>query len=72
LIASISSLFGCQAVRMIGLLSISFPIACYLGKMTDANGKRFILEYSRGWHNQEIYNGLFQGVAIAYLVLTNT
>lgn len=60
-----------EYISIVWLLSISFPMACYLGKITDINGKLFIVEYSRGWHNQELYNGLFQGIAIAYLVIIN-
>lgn len=61
-----------EYVSLITFLSISFPIACYLGKISNVpKGKFFILEYSRGWHMQEIYNGIFQGIATACLIFTN-
>lgn len=46
-------------------LGICFPIACYLGQRwlyTETHLK--VINFSRGWENQEIIYGLFQGIAI--------
>lgn len=51
------------------LLGLSFTIACKLGKIWNFNKKIGILSFSRGWENQEIVYGLFQGLAICYVIL---
>lgn len=50
-------------------LGLSFPIACKLGKLWNFNKKFGILSFSRGWENQEIVYGLFQGLAMCYVIL---
>lgn len=50
-------------------LGLSFPIACKLGKLWNFNKKFGILSFSRGWENQEIVYGLFQGLAMCYVVV---
>ena len=51
------------------LLGIGFPIACYIGRnwRFEYKSKRLLLK--RGWENQEIIYGLFQGIALWYVVL---
>lgn len=53
------------------LLGLSFPLACYIGKNILYNKRIWIVNFSRGWENQEIVYGLFQGIALWYLVLSN-
>lgn len=50
------------------LLGITFPIACYLGNITNLNGHFSIINYSKGWENQELYYGIFQGMILGYVV----
>lgn len=50
-------------------LGLSFPIACKLGKIWNFNKKIGIVSFSKGWENQEIVYGLFQGLAICYVIL---
>lgn len=52
------------------LLGIAFPIACYLSKLTTFTKKIGILSFSQGWENQEIIYGLFQGIALSYILIT--
>ncbi len=44
------------------LLGYVFPIACSLGKRINLNGNIGVINYSRGWENQELVYGLFQGI----------
>ena len=50
-------------------LGLSFPIACKVGKLWNFNKKFGILSFSRGWENQEIVYGLFQGLGMMYIIL---
>ena len=46
-------------------LGICFPIACYLGQRWLYTGTHLkVINFSRGWENQEIIYGLFQGLVI--------
>ena len=51
------------------VLAIGFPIACYVGRSWDYNARFGILEFKRGWENQEVVYGLFQGIALWYTVI---
>lgn len=51
------------------LLGIGFPVACYIGRNWRFEYKSKWLLLKRGWENQEIIYGLFQGVALWYVVL---
>ena len=51
------------------LLGIGFPIACYVGRNWRFEYKSKWLLLKRGWENQEIIYGLFQGIALWYVVL---
>lgn len=44
------------------LLGYVFPIAYSLGKSINLNGNIGIINYSRGWENQELVYGVFQGI----------
>lgn len=57
----ISWYFGLISLVLIG---ISFPLACWLGKITNINGKLGVVSYSRGWENQEIYYGCMHFIFI--------
>jgi hypothetical protein len=52
------------------LLGISFPVAAFISKKLDYNGKLWIVNYSRGWENQELVYGFFQGLAMAYVIVS--
>ena len=51
------------------LLGIGFPLACYIGSKLDYNGKFWKINYSKGWENQELVYGLFQGIVLWAVVL---
>lgn len=53
------------------LLGIAFPLACEIGKRLDYNGKFWIVNYSKGWENQELVYGLSQGLFFNYVIITN-
>ena len=53
------------------LLGIAFPIACEIGKRLNYNGKFGIINYSKGWENQELVYGLFQGLFFNYVIIAN-
>ena len=53
------------------LLGVAFPIACEIGKRLNYNGKFGIINYSKGWENQELVYGLFQGLFFNYVIITN-
>ena len=56
-------------------LGLVFPIACELGrrwKFERVYDLKFIkLSFSRGWENQELIYGLFQGIALWYVIFKN-
>ena len=60
-----------EAVLFSILLGVLFPIACEIGKKLDYNGKFWIINYSKGWENQELIYGLFQGLFFNYVIITN-
>lgn len=51
------------------VLAVSFPIAAYVGRNWDYNKKIGVLEFKRGWENQEIVYGAMQGIVLWYVVL---
>lgn len=50
------------------ILGVLFPVACIIGSKLDYNGKIGVVNYSRGWENQELVYGLFQGIVFWSLV----
>lgn len=60
-----------EAVLFSILLGVLFPVACEIGKKLDYNGKFWIINYSRGWENQELVYGFFQGLFFNYVIITN-
>ena len=60
-----------EAVVFSILLGILFPAACETGKRLNYNGKLWIINYSKGWENQELVYGLFQGLFFNYVIITN-
>ena len=58
-----------EAVIISVLLGLGFPVAAWLSKKLDYNGTKWIINYSRGWENQELVYGLFQGSAILYVII---
>ena len=69
LFASIGFISYVEAVLLGAIVGVGFPIASYLGRNWDYNKKIGVLEFKRGWENQEIVYGLFQGIALWYVVL---
>ena len=51
------------------VLGIAFPVACWIGTKIKAEGKVWIVNYSRGWENQELVYGLIQGMCLWYVIL---
>ena len=51
------------------VLAVGFPIAAYAGRNWDYNKTFGILEFKRGWENQEVVYGLFQGIALWYTII---
>lgn len=51
------------------LLGIAFPVCCWIGIKLDYEGRVWKIDYSRGWCNQELVYGLFQGIALWYALL---
>ena len=64
-----------EAFILATLLGIAFPIACEIGKRIKFNKTydlKFIkLSFSQGWENQEVVYGLFQGIALWYVIFKN-
>jgi len=60
-----------EAITIGILLGIAFPIACEIGKRLNYNGKFWIINYSKGWENQELVYGLFQGLMMWYVIIRN-
>lgn len=58
-----------EYAAIVAILGIGFPIACETGKMITSSGKIWIINYSRGWENQELVYGLFQGMCLWYVIL---
>ena len=50
-------------------IGIGFPVAAYVGRNWDYNNKIGVLEFKRGWENQEIVYGAMQGIVLWYVVL---
>ena len=51
------------------VLAVAFPIAAYAGRNWDYNKKFGVLEFKRGWENQEVVYGLIQGVCLWYVII---
>ena len=51
------------------VLAVGFPIAAYVGRNLDYNKMLGVLEFKRGWENQEIAYGLIQGMCLWYVVI---
>ena len=51
------------------VLAVGFPIAAYVGRNWDYNARFGVLEFKRGWENQEVVYGLIQGMCLWYVVI---
>ena len=60
-----------EYAAIVAILGMGFPIACEIGKMITSNGKIWIINYSRGWENQELVYGFIQGIALWYVIFKN-
>lgn len=60
-----------EYAAIVTVLGIGFPIACEIGKMITRNGTKWIINYSRGWENQELVYGFIQGIALWYVIFKN-
>lgn len=58
-----------ETIALITILSIGFPIACDVGRNWDYNNKIGVLEFKRGWENQEIAYGAMQGLCLWYVII---
>lgn len=50
-------------------LGFGFPIACELGKRIGFKGKIGVINFNRGWENQELVYGLIQGACLWYVII---
>ena len=51
------------------VLAVGFPIAAYVGRNWDYNARFGVLEFKRGWENQEVVYGALQGLCLWYVIL---
>lgn len=51
------------------VLGVGFPVASWLGKNWGYTGSIGILNFSRGWENQEIFYGLMQGIVFWIVII---
>ena len=51
------------------VLAIGFPVACKIGREWKYEARFGVLEFKRGWENQEIVYGAIQGLCLWYVVL---
>lgn len=58
-----------EAILLGIAVGIGFPVAAYVGRNWDYNNKIGVLEFKRGWENQEIVYGAMQGIVLWYVVL---
>ena len=58
-----------EVVSISMVLAIGFPVACYIGRRWNYNNKICVLEFKRGWENQEVVYGVIQGIVLWYVVL---
>ena len=58
-----------EAIVIALLLGICFPLASYIGLNWNYKFKYRMFELSRGWENQEFIYGLFQGIAVLYVII---
>ena len=58
-----------EVVSISIVLAVGFPIACYIGRNWDYNAKFGVLEFKRGWENQEIAYGAIQGLCLWYVII---
>lgn len=58
-----------EAIVIGFLLGIGFPIACILSRKFTFRFKYRYLECTDNWHRQELFCGLFQGLAMYYVIL---
>lgn len=50
-------------------VGVGFPVAAYVGRNWDYNNKIGVLEFKRGWENQEIVYGAIQGLCLWYVIM---
>ena len=58
-----------EVVSISIVLAIGFPYACYIGRRWDYDYKLGVLEFKRGWENQEIAYGAMQGLCLWYVII---
>lgn len=71
-VLGVAGLISWIEVSVIGLiLGVGFPAACYVGSKWEYEAKFGVLEFKRGWENQEVVYGLIQGLCLWYVILYN-
>jgi hypothetical protein len=72
LFLAFAGLISYSEALIIGLLlGIGFPVACELGRRWNFTYEYKFFHTSRGWCNQELFYGLFQGIALWYVVISH-
>lgn len=51
------------------IISIMFPINCLLSRYIGFNRKFWVVQFGRGWENQEFLNGITHGIVLWMLLL---
>ena len=69
LFASIGFISYIEAILLGVVVGVGFPVAAYVGRNWDYNKKIGVLEFKRGWENQEVVYGAMQGIVLWYVVL---
>lgn len=71
-VAMFGVISGVTALVATVVLGIAFPVACWLGKLWNFDKKISVVSFSRGWENQEVVYGAFQGLTMWITIATNT
>ena len=69
-VLGVAGLINLIEVAVISIvLAAGFPMAAYVGRNLDYNKMFGVLEFKRGWENQEVVYGLIQGMCLWYVVI---
>lgn len=69
LLAHVKLISFSEAFMGVLIISLYFPINCMLSRYIGFNKKIWIVQFGRGWENQEFLNGITQGIVLWMLLL---
>ena len=58
-----------EAIIGVLILGLSFPITCIISKYIGFNKRIWIVQFGRGWENQEVLTGMMHGIVLWVLLL---